>query len=509
MLKFTPLTKGVRVVSVEMSIQEKVKTLWRALYHEDLRIVAFTKQPSHHDQLVRVQTPSEVGPAAEPPLATQPSFVGRAGARSRESLRSTFRIGGSTSRNTSGGSTPASIQSPIDSENNSPSGRNSGESEVVESENDDIGGIVRLFIPPTATPSHGILPIEISHRVKWDVLITNSDGHYSELRCSLPIQLLDHVVLEEAQAATSITRSLLFGSEYEPDQPREAVLPSYPNHIRDRVANAALHAALLANNPLTTDAHLPEDDVPAGNILQPTHGQQNSTLSATNSQLSIPRAASLPDASERGRLEESYSSELVHSLGRDVCGSSSVSAGPTPPDSQDASRQGSRNSSRNSSRAPSPEPGMPGEPPGPHFRSAQSHRPRLRRKFSLKPFAPFSKQSKSTTTIDSSQPSTSSMTFSPTPSCSNAANSGPLHDPSRSSAVPSTVSLSPLNVYDTVPDYAVAASGFLGGGITPLSGLRGLPSYDEAERVQGTMPSMDTSQTCSTISPDCTRSHEQ
>jgi hypothetical protein len=500
MIKFTPLNKGVRVISVEMSIQEKVKRLWRSLYHEDLRIVAFTKQSTHHGQLVQVQTPSEMGPPAELPLAAQPSFVGRARARSRESLRSTFGIGGSTSRNTSSGSTPASIQSPIDSENNSPSARsrNSGEGEVVESGNEDIEGVVRLFIPPTATPSHGIPPIEISHRVKWEVLIANSDGHYSELRCSLPIQLLDHIVLEEAQAASRITRSLLFGSEYEPDHPREAVLPSYPNHIRDRVADAALHAALLANNPLTTDAHLPEDDVPAESILQSPHGQ-TSTFSATNSHLSIPRATSLPDVSEQGRLEESYSSELVHSLGRDPYSPSSVFAGPTPPDSQDASRQGSRNSSRNSSRAPSPEPGTPGEHLDLQFRSASSHRPRTRRKFSLKPFAPFSKRIKSTTTIDSSQPSTCSMT----------GHLDPFHDPSRSSAVPSTVNLSPLNVYDTVPDYAVAASGFLGGGITPLSGLRGLPSYDEAERVQGTTPSMDTSQTHSTTSPDYTRSHEQ
>src|SRR5258706_12313834 len=512
MLKFTPLTKGVGVISVEMSIQEKVKTLWRSLYYENLQTVTCTQQSTFHNQLVRIRTSSEMESAAEPPLATQPSSVGRARARSRENLRSTYRVGGSARQNTSGGSTPASIQSQVDSENNSSPARsrNSAEREVVESGNGDIEGVVRLFIPPTATPYHGISPIEVSHRVKWNILIANSDGHYSELRCSLPIQLLDHVVLEEAQAATSITRSLLFGSEYEPDNPQEAVLPSYPDHIRDRVADAALHAALLANNPLTTDAHLPEDDVPAENILSSPHGP-TSTFSATNSLLSIPRATSLPDPSERRHLEESYSSELVHSLGRDLYGPSSIFAGPTPPDSQNASRQGSRNSSRNSSRAPSPQPVMPGEPLELHLCSASPHRPRIRRKFSLKPFAPFSKRSKSTTTIDSFQPITSSMAFPSTPSCSNTPNSevlDPFHDPGRSSAVPSTVNLSHLNVYDTVPDYTISASGFLGGGITPLSGLRGLPSYDEAERVQGATP-MDTSQTRSTASSDYTPSHAQ
>ena len=512
MLKFTPLTKGVGVISVEMSIQEKVKTLWRSLYYEDLRVVACTQQSIHHNQFVRIRTSSEMESAAEPPLATQPSFVGRARARSGENLRSTHRVGGNARQSTSGGSTPASIQSQVGGENNSSPARggNSAESEVAESGNGDIEGVVRLFIPPTATPSHGISPIEVSHRVKWNILIANSDGHYSELRCSLPIQLLDHVVLEEAQAATSITRSLLFGSDYEPDNPQEAVLPSYPDHIRDRVADAALHAALLANNPLTTDAHLPEDDVSAGNILPSPRGL-TSTFSATNSLLNIPRATSLPDASERGHLEESYSSELVHSLGRDPYSLSSISAGPTPPESRNASRQGSRNSSRNSSRAPSPEPLIPEEPLELHLSSASPHRPRIRRKFSLKPFAPFSKRSKSTTTIDAFQPSTSSTTFPSTPSCSNTPNSevmDPFHDPGRSGAVPSTVGLSHLNVYDTVPDYTISASGFLGGGITPLSGLRGLPSYDEAERVQEATP-MDASQMRSFASSDFTPSQAQ
>lgn len=512
MLKFTPLTKGVRVISVEMSIQEKVRTRWRSLYYENLRAVAFTEQSTRHNQLVQIRSPSEMGSVAEPPLVTQPSFLGRAMARSRENLRSAFRVGGSASRNTSSGSTPASIQSPVDSENNSSPtrSRNSAESEAVESGNGDIEGVVRLFIPRTATPSHGISPIEVSHRVKWDILIANSDGHYSELRCSLPIQLLDHVVLEEARAATSTTRSLLFGSEYEPDHPQEAVLPSYSDHIRDRVADAALHEALLANNPLTTDAHLPEDGVPKENILPSQYGP-TSTFSAMNSRIGIHRVSSLPDDSGRGYLEESYSSELVHSLRRDPYSPSSTFGGPTPPDSQNASRQGSRNSSRNSSRAPSPEPGMPGESIELPFGSTPSHRLRTRRKFSLKPFAPFSKRSKSITTTDSFQPIRSSMTFSPTPSCSNTPNSellDPFHDAGRSSAVHSTVNLPHTNVYDTVPDYTIAASGFLGGGITPLSGLRGLPSYDEAERVQGITP-IDTSQMHSTTSPDYTPSHTE
>jgi hypothetical protein len=35
--------------------------------------------------------------------------------------------------------------------------------------------------------------------------------------------------------------------------------------------------------------------------------------------------------------------------------------------------------------------------------------------------------------------------------------------------------------FTEVPDYGVAARGFIGG-VTPLSSMRDLPSYDEAER---------------------------
>jgi hypothetical protein len=37
--------------------------------------------------------------------------------------------------------------------------------------------------------------------------------------------------------------------------------------------------------------------------------------------------------------------------------------------------------------------------------------------------------------------------------------------------------------YSEVPDYGVAARGFIGG-VPPLSSMHGLPSYEEAERTQ-------------------------
>ena len=85
-------------------------------------------------------------------------------------------------------------------------------------------------------------------------MIGNRDGHTSELRCSLPLQVLDHRLLDEARAATLATRRLVLGpsdveggsaigthgesSDFDAEDDME--LPSYPAHIRDRVANAFL-----------------------------------------------------------------------------------------------------------------------------------------------------------------------------------------------------------------------------------------------------------------------------
>ncbi|KAF5328618.1 hypothetical protein D9619_011636 [Psilocybe cf. subviscida] len=62
------------------------------------------------------------------------------------------------------------------------------------------------------TPSHSLDPIVVSHRVRWSILIRNRDGHTSELRCSLPVVILDSRVLEEARGISVPTRRLMMGS---------------------------------------------------------------------------------------------------------------------------------------------------------------------------------------------------------------------------------------------------------------------------------------------------------
>jgi hypothetical protein len=54
---------------------------------------------------------------------------------------------------------------------------------------------------------------------------------------------------------------------------------------------------------------------------------------------------------------------------------------------------------------------------------------------------------------------------------------------SRTLALPDTSSSLLQRAYSEVPDYGVAARGFIGG-VPPLSSVHGLPSYEEAERTQ-------------------------
>ena len=93
-------------------------------------------------------------------------------------------------------------------------------------------------------------------------MISNLDGHVSELRCSLPIHILDYRLYDEAHANTLATRRLLLGARDveggqavgtngEEEEEEDAELPSYPAHVRDRVANAFMpdQGVMRVTNP--------------------------------------------------------------------------------------------------------------------------------------------------------------------------------------------------------------------------------------------------------------------
>lgn len=218
----------------------------------------------------------------------------------------------------------------------------------------------------------------------------------------------------------------------------------------------------------------------------------------------------MPDASERGRLRgttdmgnislDAQSSELYLSLGRRPSTANSCT------NRQLAGISGSSHPpSQSSSRASSPE------------RMGETSNRSSRHSFGIKPFTNVFKNKSKTSTPSSSRPGSSHKNSNKNPSAWSGAG-GHKFSLSRSSSGPSTPSPEPTQhfplphtaalqtsstktastaistspsqggYYDAVPEYAFAAQGFLGGGITPLSALRGLPSYDQAERSKHNSP---------------------
>lgn len=76
-------------------------------------------------------------------------------------------------------------------------------------------------------------------QTQWSIMLSNFGGHISELRTALPIHILHHSLLSESRAASHLTRSLLFGTDFKPASVEALhMLPSYASHVHDRIANA-------------------------------------------------------------------------------------------------------------------------------------------------------------------------------------------------------------------------------------------------------------------------------
>lgn len=495
LVKFSPLSKGIRITGITTSLHEHLKTFGRSgATHDENRVACsvkheihngravsvpyfsaasslrWTQQHSHSPFSTNLSTPS-VSDDARSPLLSEPFNPSTAATSNsgRTPLDTPLDIAPSP-RNTSGdGSSLTLTSSASNLAGNSSSATIAAACFTGDNNSFDIGEqeivtTLELPLPGTLTPTHAVEPVHLSHRLRWNILLSNPDGHVSELRCSLPIHILDSSSLEDARAATRVTRRLLFGLEIAQDDGDEIQLPSYPSHVMDRV---------------------PDDEEQAAAALATMGGSQNGTPSGldwVNMQLMSDGQSSRPTS---------------------------------PPDS--------RLASRTSSRAPSPE---------------RRDRERGHHGFfsSLKPFtkvtSSFSNHSRQSAqshmhgdnnshATDESSLSSLSLTlspshgsatlsgsFPPTPDRSQPGtpplsyptiqNGTPQRRPISTSASASRTS-SPRNTVITlpgtdttsidnevaalsrVPHYAIASRGFLGG-ITPISSLRGLPSYEEASR---------------------------
>lgn len=224
----------------------------------------------------------------------------------------------------------------------------------------DVDAVIEIPIPLSATPSHSLEPILVSHKIKWSAFIKNLDGHTSELRCALPIHILSPLLTEEARLASNGTRSLLFGPSGVLVPAAEGIqqvdLPSYADHIRDRVANvdtasgnttlAAPHTNTVQNNmsfvrsPWATPIGSPEQHS-APEVQSPGGYFPTRPINWADSELLSTLAISSPSESQHPHHQ---------SRGSSSHGSPATSR----PGSRPGSRGGSRQNSRPASRASSP-----------------------------------------------------------------------------------------------------------------------------------------------------------
>ncbi|KAL6298381.1 hypothetical protein BKA93DRAFT_744201 [Sparassis latifolia] len=567
-VKFSPLVKGARVLNVTTTINETIKLYARMGSQESTRVVSTTRHdivdgkavcvdeqqhryrlPLLHHTHTHSHTTMTTLTNVTTPNRHSASTPGSPGTHSPSSYFSPQQhsVTGSpqqlpaelsplvpTTTNSSSSSAPSSghasrtHESPGDSvvppslPLSPPPAAES--SDTLEESSSDVVTTMCITIPMHATPSHGLEPIQVTHRVRWSILIGNRDGHTSELRCSLPLHVLDYRLFDEARAATLATRRLLLGAQdveggqavdaHREENTDEATdLPSYSAHVRDRVANAYLpeSAVMRVINPWVLQGISPTFVPP---FSESSSGMQSPAALET---WQVPSGAPQPPEVGHHHLPlqpdpeaqplEWVNTELLLSLSREAP-EAPVPPPPrhTPPESHPGSRHGSRFPSRRGSRANSPErsasfpsvasvPGSIIHGPAGHssetfVHSGSSASRNMHGLFhtAMKPFtslsSTFSLGSRSNSHANLAGHGAHSPSLSASASVSNLNLLGLLGSgtisPAAQPDVPAPMTSPELlhRAFTEVPDYDMASRGFLGGGITPLSSMRGLPSYE-------------------------------
>ncbi|TBU37585.1 hypothetical protein BD309DRAFT_1023490 [Dichomitus squalens] len=581
-VKFQPLVKGARVLHVTTTVNETVKLWARTGCQENTRVIATTKHDIVDGKAVcvdeqvhrfrvplltghghghsgqhsgRHSTPNTPGHAQQPlshhsnsgngyfppvpSTSSRPQSPSHTPAELAPLTTTTTRSSAS-----SGGPAPFSVQiSPEQSAHPSanassvelpPQAGPSSEPADDDTEiSTDVVTTLNVTVPIHATPSHSLEPIQVSHRVRWSILIANLDGHTSELRCSLPIHVLDSRLAEEARAATLATRRLLLGSsEVEggeavigDEEPEADVLPSYSSHVRDRVANAYLPDAAtmrvanawVVNGISPTMPHVHSSGLASEASSGLASPAAYETWQVGPGQARPPRSEHLPhEPSEGATPLEWVNTELLLSLGREAPEAPpSILQRTTPPSrtppehsartsrhgSRFPSRHGSRANSRANSRAASPErsstdlaslsSGTDGSSTGASARSSSnnnnsisssnetfvhSHSTASRNthglfNIAMKPFTSL------TSTFSLGARSASHANLAALSASASPAGGSGAQTPAPAPEQMTTREML-HHAFTQVPDYDMASRGFLGGGIIPLSSLRDLPTYE-------------------------------
>ncbi|KAH9963897.1 hypothetical protein BC827DRAFT_1191871 [Russula dissimulans] len=515
-LKISPLAKGVRILSVATTLNETVKVLGRLGWQESTKPVISTGHEFRNGQAVWVEhhdhrTGTRSSSSHQPQRSRTPSLGHSL------SLLHTSNPGPSSepqSSHSSEAGPSASAQSPLP--NTEPRGETHSTPTGFELSEGDINTKLEISLPLSATPTHSLEPIIASHRIRWHILIDNPDGSKSELRCSLPLHILDCRLLDEAKSATALTRRLLLGgsegSLSEEDSSDVDQLPSYPSHIRDRIANMYLpdQAVMRVTNPWIHQGISPvQPDVDHDGRHSEVTSGAHTPIEAylyVNSELllSLSQHAPSPIESHRGHnnAETSPLSRTASRRGASQPPSRMQSRAPSPDrDSNEPSRPHSRSHSRRSSGSGSGSDGAPSTYL--HSNSTASRNVHGLFHTTMKPLTSLLASSfilqprHHTPPSPTSSPSTStsasiSISISTSPTHNNNQRQHqqqhpPAHSGTPAAALARTVPVTSYSLlhraFTEVPDYDIASRGFLGG-VTPLETLQGLPSYEEAEMQQ-------------------------
>jgi len=548
-VKFSPLAKGVRVLSVVTTLNETTKVYSRSGWQESTKAVITARHEFRNGQAVWVEHQDHrsrsgsshhtggrgllSGPVP-PGTSTPPCSTDHPRHPPPPSGHGLFFLPTLGSGSLSDPPVPQSAgdEPSASRRSSSPNLEHGSESHIIptdfELSEGDVATKLKISLPLCTTPTHSLEPVITTHRIRWSINISNPDGHASELRCSLPLHILDYRLLDEAKSATEHTRRLLLGGPEPPEEHNaDLELPSYPSHIRDRIANMYLpdQAVLRVTNPWIHQGISPVQ------LDSDQDGRQSSGVTSGTHTPIEAHYVSRPTGHGDSDLEH-VNSELLLSLSERVPPPIETMA--SPPESAPPSRPVSRRASQAPSRAQS-------RPPSPDRERESSHQLHSRRSSSgtgtHSPDATpstylhennaasrnlhglFHTTMKPLTSLTSSFALPRHHTHIPTPpplsphshshphphshprqahgnghghghghtgttTMTATATSGPsASGTAAAAALPRTVPVTSHSLlhraFTEVPDYGIASRGFLGG-VTPLETLQGLPSYEES-----------------------------
>ncbi|KAI8457287.1 hypothetical protein BY996DRAFT_4578559 [Phakopsora pachyrhizi] len=234
-VKFRPLVKGVKVKTLVATIRESVTLLGKpgGIPHAEMRDAAefkfeFGPQAGNRNELINQSSDLPTGTSTGP-LNPRGEMLETASDLSNltRKLEEVSNLRDSTKSDCPKGLANSNAQEG---------------SEFDENLSGEIEEVLGIDLPVTTTPSHPQPPIIVHHKLKFSVIIHNPDGHKSELRCALPLNVLPHELAQEVRLASSGT--IQGRIHYNPsgsvlDHPlnrfEENILPSYPEHIFDRL----------------------------------------------------------------------------------------------------------------------------------------------------------------------------------------------------------------------------------------------------------------------------------